>query len=302
MDVVNFDDLNSVIDTLLIAQYASRGVTFSPPLPLIFAPGAGRSTHFLVKSTFAGGFLNVRSSHQIAGHSLIRVKVGRTLNGFETSIRFSAYDVSRNMVGSTTITISTTTTFTFGEIIVSNPSISFFILERTGNATADFSMDFLEFDDSHMPHSPDFRLVYAGPDLFLKPGASVSLEVRVLCLYGSKGNIRVTASGGPPGLAVSSVAPNILNASNIDSTTVNIVISGNAPEAMPSPTNVLNVTGFPDPTAGSTDVTVTIALNIIETYDLQIIAWKSLREFKNLICLPRPIQIPQALSRMMVSI
>lgn len=287
MDIINFDDLNPVIDTQLTAQYASRGVTFSPPLPLIFAPGAGGSTRFLVKSVFAGGSLNDRSSQQIAGtltesrHSLVRVKVGRTLNGFGASIRFSAYDVFGNVVGSTTIKIPATTTFTFGEIIVSNPSISFFILERTGNATADFFMDFLEFDDSHVPHSPDFRLVYAGPDLFLKPGASVLLEVKVLRLYGSKGNMCVTASGGPPGLAVTSVAPNILNASNNDSTTVNIVISGNAPEAMPSPTNALNVTGFPDPTAGPTDVTVAIAIDVIETYDLQIIGMEITQGIQN---------------------
>lgn len=95
MDIINFDDLNPVIDTQLTTQYASRGVTFSPPLPLICTPGAGGSTHFLVKSVFAGGSLIDRSSHQITGtltesrHSLVRVKVGRTLNGIETPIRFS---------------------------------------------------------------------------------------------------------------------------------------------------------------------------------------------------------------------
>jgi len=114
------------------------------------------------------------------------------------------------MIGSNIIIIPATITFTFfwREIIVSNPSISFFVLERTGNATADFFMELLGFDDSHVPHNPDFRLVYTGPELFLKPGASVSLEVNVLRLYGSEGNIRVIASGGLPGLAVTSVAPN----------------------------------------------------------------------------------------------
>ena len=57
---IGFTDLNPVLDTVLANQYASRGITFSPPLPLIFSPGAGGSTHFLVKSVFAGGSLNGR--------------------------------------------------------------------------------------------------------------------------------------------------------------------------------------------------------------------------------------------------
>jgi len=144
-DIINFDDLNPVIDSRITTQYASRGVTFPPPLPLIFTPGAGGSTHFLVKSIFAGGSLSNRLSHQIAStltdsrHSLVRVRVGRTLNGFDTPISFNAYDVSRNKVGSSTITIPATTSVAYGEILVSNPNISVFVLERTGNATADFS-------------------------------------------------------------------------------------------------------------------------------------------------------------------
>jgi len=142
-------------------------------------------------------------------------------------------------------------------------------------------MSFLEFDDSHVPQSPDFRLVYSGPDLFLKPGASVSLEVKVLRLYGSTGNIRIITSGGPPGLAVTSVAPDVLNAGDNDTTTIRIIIDGNAPEALSSPTNVLNVTGFPDPSAGPTDVTLEIAINIIETYDLQIMGMEVTQGIQN---------------------
>ncbi len=142
-------------------------------------------------------------------------------------------------------------------------------------------MSFLEFDDSHVPQSPDFRLVYSDPDLFLKPGPSVSLEVKVLRLYGSTGNIRIITSGGPPGLAVTSVAPDFLNAGGNDTTTIGIIINGNAPEALSSPTNVLNVTGFPDPSAGPTDVTLEIAINIIETYDLQIMGTEITQGIQN---------------------
>ena len=141
---IGFTDLNPVLDTVLTNQYASRGVTFSPPLPLIFSPGAGGSTHFLVRSIFAGNSLNDRSSHDITGtltdsrHSLVRVGVGRIPAGFEAQITLKAFDVSREMLGSTLIMIPAATNFTFGEILVSNPSISSFVLERIGNATADF--------------------------------------------------------------------------------------------------------------------------------------------------------------------
>lgn len=56
---------------------------------------------------------------------------------------------------------------------------------------------------------------------------------------------------------------------------------------MPSPTNVLNVTGFPDPTAGPTDVTVEIAINIIETYGLQIIGMEITQGIQNLDLPPK---------------
>ena len=239
--IIGFTDLNPVLDTVLTNQYASRGVTFSPPLPLVFSPGAGGSTHFLVKSIFAGGSLLDRSSHEITGtftdsrHSLVLVRVGRIPADFEAQITLRVYDVSRNMLGSTLITIPAATSFTFGEILVSNPSISFFVLERVGNATADFYMSFLEFDDPSVPHPPDFRLEYTGGDLFLKPGAEIALQVKVLRLYGSSGDIQIAATGGPPGLAVTSVAPDIVNRDNDDTTTITIVINENAQEAQASP-------------------------------------------------------------------
>lgn len=284
---IGFTDLNPVLDTVLTNQYASRGVTFSPPLPLIFSPGAGGSTHFLVKSIFAGGSLNDRSSHEITGtftdsrHSLVRVGVGRIPADFEAQITLRAFDVSRDMLGSTLITIPAATGFTFGEVLVSNPSISSFVLERIGNATADFYMSFLEFDDPSVPHPPDFRLVYTRGDLFLKPGAELALQVKVLRLYGSSGNIQIDATGGPPGLAVTSVTPNIVNGGNDDTTTITILINGNAQEAQASPATALNVNGAPDSTSGVSDRTTQILVNILESYDLQIIGMEITQGIQN---------------------
>ena len=285
--IIGFTDLNPVLDTVLTNQYASRGVTFSPPLPLIFSPGAGGSTHFLVKSIFAGGSLLDRSSHEITGtftdsrHSLVLVRVGRLPANFEAQINLRVYDVSRNMLGSTLITVPAATSFTLGEILVSNPSISFFVLERIGNATADFYMTSLEFDDPSVRHPPDFRLQYTGGDRFLKPGAELALQVKVLRLYGSSGDIQIAATGGPPGLAVTNVAPDIINGGNDDTTNITILINGNAQEAQASPAIALNVHGVPDSTSGVSDRTTQILVNILESYDLQILGMEITQGIQN---------------------
>lgn len=226
--------------------------------------------HFLVKSIFAGGSLNDRSSHEISDtftdsrHSLVRVGVGRIPADFEAQITLRVFDVSRDMLGSTLINIPAATGFTFGEILVSNPSISSFVLERIGNATAEFSMSFLEFDDPSVPHQPDFRLEYDGGDLFLKPGAELALQVKVLRLFGSGSNIQIDATGGPPGLAVASVAPNIVNGGNDDTTTITVLINGTAQEAQASPAIALNDNGAPDSTSGVSVRTTQILVNILE--------------------------------------
>ncbi|MCJ1403447.1 hypothetical protein MMC11_006670 [Xylographa trunciseda] len=274
-DQINFDDLNPTI-SVLSNQYASRGVIFNPPLPVTFTTGAGGAPRFLVKSVFAGGSLNDRSSHEIAGtltdsrHSLLGVQVGRSLTGFETPITLRAYDVARNLLQSITITVPANQTFSFGKIEVSAPSISFFVLERIGNATADFFMNFLEFDDPRVPHRPDFRLIYSGGDLFLRPGADILLEIKILRLYGSHGDVSVRARGGPPGLAITMIAPDPVNAINHDTTTIGVLINANAQEAPASPTNILLITGVPDPTSGDTDVIIQIPVSILESFDLQI--------------------------------
>jgi hypothetical protein len=130
-------------------------------------------------------------------------------------------------------------------------------------------MKALVFDDLHVPHRPDYRFVYDGPDIFIKPGADAVIDMTVLRLYGSHGSIGVTTSIATPGTFVHSVIPQVVGAEN--KFAIRVAANSNAPAVAPSTTNVLTIVGNPDATSGGSNYAFDIPINVLESFDLEIV-------------------------------
>jgi hypothetical protein len=127
--IIPFNDLNPFM-TVLDNQYSSKGIVFSPPLPLQWIPGPGSSSRWLVQAAISFQSSEGRTDYRIAGkftepnHSLVQVQVFHRASEFDVPIQFEAIGADGSNLGHQTIIISKGSTTSNGAIEVSSANIA----------------------------------------------------------------------------------------------------------------------------------------------------------------------------------
>jgi hypothetical protein len=262
---ISFDDLP--VDTVVGTQYGSSGVDFTVPGIVVsdsFAPSPSQ----VLQATERSGAVEFPDWH-IKGHfsSPGHSHLGLSAN---MSVTIAVFDTGGGEVGRSSITIDQPNgAYTYGEVLVPLATIASFDVWTTSQNP--FSLDNLIFDDLTVPQLPDFRLLYTGGPISIKPGGIEFATLTVLRLNQSSGPINFSVSSLPTAIFTANATPNPFLGGNGDKVNVGFEAqswSNNNPVVY---NQAVVVSGVPSPQAGTSTRTVNIPITVLEPYDVQIV-------------------------------
>ena len=264
---ITFDDLPA--DTVVTTQYSSSDVEFTTPGIITFDDLAP-SPFFALSATDKSGPVefsdwHIRGQFLHEDHSHVGVSVNRSAR--LTLFDGSGVEVARTLVGPDSLTPPDN--YVYGEIFTGTSNIASFDLWCESQSP--FRMDNLIFDNTRVPQEPDFRLLYNGGVVLMKPEATATAEVTVVRLNGSTGPISLNASSLPIPVASADPEPNPFVGGNGETVTITFTA---APWSNSNPIvtgQSLMVMGNPSPPAGLASHSVNIPVTVLEPYDVQII-------------------------------
>lgn len=267
---LNFEDLPA--GTVVTTQYQSHGIIFENAKvaqdPL--APSPGKALYAIRRAgpsefpyhTIKGTFTNPK-------HSRIALFAGTGPQNSSVGAELNAFDSKAQRIGSAVpITGSGTSShWGFGEIVSSAANIASFTV--TGLAIIFTGIDNVTFDDPSQPQQPDFRFNPIGGALSVGSPGSTELKIQVARLNGSTGGIDITVADLPPGLTVTSIAPNPFSGG--DGSIFTVTIAAGA-KATPVQNHTFHITGTPkSASAGNTPHTIGILITVLDRYDVQVV-------------------------------
>jgi hypothetical protein len=266
---INFSNVPPI--STLGNQFSPQGVTFTTANPTVGQFSSTGLTGVVAQSVRVGGgefpTRAISGKFSTPGHSHVAATVGQFLTAFETDIFLIVYDIGGSEVERSIIKISQSQKTAFGEVVDPLARIASFSLQYT--ADHDFYATMIQFDNLALPQQPDFRLLYTGGNISLRPGRDQQLEIQIQRLFGSHGNISFVVNGGPDGSFVHNITPNPVNEQLKDQLVVRVDTNLNAPGGNP-PANLI-VTATPSSTAGSSKRTLSIPFSVIREVNAHII-------------------------------
>ncbi|OAQ57626.1 hypothetical protein VFPPC_11412 [Pochonia chlamydosporia 170] len=263
---INFDDL--LAGTIVTDQYEPRGIIIERAQiirdPYTPSPGnALYATEFSGPIEFPKAVLSFRFVSP--NHSYIAVSPGTHFN-VGGAATLTAYDTHGNALGSTYIDIPKGSHYAFGEFF--SPAGAVIASFKVSGYRGDFDgIDNLIFDDTTVPQTPDFHLIYTGAEILrVSKTTTAQATVNVIRIHGSTGGISLTASSVPTGVVISSLTPNPVVASSFS---LRVTASR---DAIPAQNRQLVLTATPlVPSAGLVSHTITLLVTILDPYDVQIV-------------------------------
>lgn len=268
--LITFDDLP--FNTVVTEQYASKGIHFKPTkidwdyktpfMPQVLSSSEAWETDLpkhLIEASFTSTWHSVVNFWIIARSPFWATAYDK--NGAEVRGVFLPSGPGYQRVE-----------------LASGGDIASFRVHSSGL----FAMDNLVFDDLTRASSPDFRVIYSGGPLVLKPGGWGTASLTLVRLHGSRGPIRVDSWNGlDSGVSPGAVIPDPYIDPNTGVIGMTFIADG------PITTLIQNkkviATFVPDsPSAGAEPRSVTIPITVMESYDAYIIGMEVTQGVQNI--------------------